>query len=219
MSLLGSALVGACSVVGIRSGSEQAPYQVIERVGGTVEVRRYPERLAAEAVVEGADERAARNQAFGLLFAYISGANRSRAEIAMTVPVAVDQRSETIAMTSPVGTKATPDGRYAMRFFLPASYTPATAPAPTDPRVQIVSLPEATVAALRFSYRPIPDMCRPGNRSCSSCSKGPRGARSKRRSRCSTIRPGPCPSCAATRSRSPSRRSRRAEPGPAARGA
>jgi len=147
MSLLGSALVGACSVVGIRSGSEQAPYQVIERVGDTVEVRRYPERLAAEAVAE----RAARNQAFGLLFAYISGANRSSAKIAMTVPVAVDQGSETIAMTSPVATAATPDGRYAMRFFLPASYTLATAPAPNDPRVQIVSLPEATVAALRFS--------------------------------------------------------------------
>jgi hypothetical protein len=151
MSLLGSALVGACSVVGIRSGSEQLPYHVIAQIGETVEVRRYPERLAAEAVVEAVDERAARNQAFGLLFAYISGANRSRAKIAMTVPVAVDQRSETIAMTSPVATAATPDGRYAMRFFLPASYTPATAPEPTEPRVRIVTLPEATVAALRFS--------------------------------------------------------------------
>jgi hypothetical protein len=38
-----------------------------------------------------------------------------------------------------------------MRFFLPTSYTPASAPEPTDPRVQIIELPSTTKAVLRFS--------------------------------------------------------------------
>ena len=38
-----------------------------------------------------------------------------------------------------------------MRFFLPSSLTLETAPAPTDPRVQLAVVPENTLAVLRFS--------------------------------------------------------------------
>ncbi len=38
-----------------------------------------------------------------------------------------------------------------MRFFVPAKYTLATAPRPLNPRVRLVTVPEETIAALRFS--------------------------------------------------------------------
>ena len=38
-SLLGSILLGACSVVGVRSGTEEPPFTVLER-SGEIEVRQ-----------------------------------------------------------------------------------------------------------------------------------------------------------------------------------
>ena len=51
-SLAAVVLLSGCSVIGIRSGYEQPPSTVLERIGDTVEVRRYDSRLAAEATVE-----------------------------------------------------------------------------------------------------------------------------------------------------------------------
>jgi hypothetical protein len=107
--------------------------------------------LAAEATVEAADAEAGRNEAFKILFDYISGANQGQSKVAMTTPVEVGTEAEKIAMTVPVETGASDNGRYTMRFFLPGSYTKATAPEPTDARVQIVEVPAASVAILRFS--------------------------------------------------------------------
>jgi SOUL heme-binding protein len=144
------ALTG-CSMFGVRSGYEQAPYTVIDRIGETTEVRRYPPQVVAEAIVEAPDERSGRSKAFRALFDYISGANRSQTKISMTAPVETATRSETIAMTVPVETQSQAAGRYAMRFFLPAGYDLQTAPQPTDPRVHILELPERTLAVLRFT--------------------------------------------------------------------
>lgn len=150
-SLAAAVLLSGCSVFGIRSGYEQPPSTVIERIGETVEIRRYDSRLAAEATIEAGSAEAGRNEAFRLLFDYISGANKGQSEIAMTAPVEVGTEAEKIAMTVPVEAAAADKGRYTMRFFLPSSYTRVTAPEPTDPRVRIVELPEMTVAVLRFS--------------------------------------------------------------------
>ncbi len=133
---LGTVVLSGCSVFGIRSEYEQPGYTVAETLGDAIEVRRYDQRTAAEAVVEADDAMAGRSAAFRVLFDYITGANQPQAEIAMTAPVE----------TASKGT-----GRVAMRFFLPSSYTPETAPRPTDPRVQIVAVPEETVAVLRFT--------------------------------------------------------------------
>ncbi len=143
-------LLAGCSVVGIRSGYEGARYEVVENIGESVEIRRYETRLAAETVVAASDRKAGGNQAFKVLFDYISGANRAQSEVAMTTPVETAD-AEQIAMTVPVETAASNGGRYTMRFFLPASYTRATAPEPTDPRVRIIELSGLFVAALRFS--------------------------------------------------------------------
>lgn len=153
LGVAGAALVAGCSVFGVRSGLEQPAYAVIDRVGPAVEVRRYAPRLAAEAVVAAPDADAGRSAAFRLLFDYISGANRPDAEIAMTAPVAATSEAGTIAMTAPVAAEPRGDGRYAMRFFLPKSYTSETAPEPTDPRVRLLRLPAEDVAALGFSGR------------------------------------------------------------------
>ena len=149
MLLVGAALLAGCSVVGLRSGYEQPAYDMIERIDDNVEIRHYSSRLAVQTTIEKSG-RGGRNEAFGRLFDYISGANQPRTEVAMTVPVEVDETGETIEMTAPVET-AQSDGHGAtMRFFLPAPYSLSTAPAPTDLRLSVVELSEVTVAVLRF---------------------------------------------------------------------
>ena len=100
---VGSALLlGACTVIGVRSGTERPPHAVIERLG-PIEIRRYEARLAAETVVEGPEEEA-RSAGFRKLAAYIFGANRPAAKIAMTAPV----EQQRIAMTAPVEQQTLP---------------------------------------------------------------------------------------------------------------
>ena len=119
-SLAAVVLLSGCSVIGIRSGYEQPSSTVLERIGETVEVRRYDSRLAAEATVEAGSAEAGRNEAFRLLFNYISGANQGQSKVAMTAPVEVGAEAEKIAMTVPVETAAADYGRYTMRFFFRA---------------------------------------------------------------------------------------------------
>ena len=147
----GAFMLAGCSVVGIRSGYEQPAFTVVDRITDDVEIRSYPARLAAETTVDAEDDRSDRNQAFRMLFDYISGANRSQSKVDMTTPVEVASTPEKIAMTVPVETAASASGPVTMRFFLPASYTPASAPEPADPKVRIVELPNTTEAVLRFS--------------------------------------------------------------------
>lgn len=150
-----AAVASACTVVGVRDGTEEPAYTVVGLVNGA-ELRRYGPRLAAEVTVEG-DEVAARSSGFRLLAAYIFGRNEGRAKVAMTVPVAQAPATggdgERIAMTAPVAQRRAGGGS-TIRFFMPAGYTEATLPKPTDPRVRIVTLPEETVAVLRFRGAP-----------------------------------------------------------------
>ncbi|ABD06643.1 SOUL heme-binding protein [Rhodopseudomonas palustris HaA2] len=131
---------------------EQPPYTVLDRPADAVEIRRYAPRVAAEVALDREDR--ADGQAFRLLFNYIAGANRNASgqseRVAMTTPVDV-ARSEKIAMTAPVQTERN-NGAVRMRFFLPATLTPDTAPTPADDRVRIVTVPEETIATLRFTW-------------------------------------------------------------------
>lgn len=151
-TLLTGASLAACSVVGIRE-AEEPSFSVVERVGA-VEVRQYGPRIAAETAVAG-DELGARSAGFRRLAGYIFGDNRSRAEVAMTAPVA--QEKETIAMTAPVAQVRDAAGPWLIRFFMPARYTMDTLPQPLDPAVRLVAVPGETVAVLRFSGSTAPD--------------------------------------------------------------
>lgn len=128
---------------------EEPPYRVIEQQGA-FELREYNAYLIAETTVD-ADFMEAGNVAFGRLFRYISGANIAQRKIAMTAPV-TQAPGEKISMTAPVQQVA--DGRmYRVGFIVPAQYSSATVPQPTDPRVKIREVPAGLVAAWKYSGR------------------------------------------------------------------
>ena len=145
------ALESLVGLFGIRL-YEEPRYDVIDRIAHRVEIRRYAPRLAAEVELQVAGE-AGRSEAFQLLFAYIAGANRTSAsghdKIAMTVPVEVRDK-EQMAMTVPVQTAET-NGAVRMQFFLPAKYGPDNAPKPVNARVKLITIPDETIATLRYS--------------------------------------------------------------------
>lgn len=150
----GQVVDAGASIVGIRSGTEEPPFTVARRVG-SVEVREYGPRLAAETSIE-ADEEPARNEGFRRLARYIFGGNTTREKIAMTAPVA-QQQGQKIAMTAPVAAQRGASGDWVIRFFMPAAQRMQTLPTPNDDRVKLVSVPAETVAVLRFSGIASPD--------------------------------------------------------------
>jgi hypothetical protein len=116
------------SLFGIRATYEQPAYSVLARLGDGVEIRRYDARSVVETPIEdGRDD-----EAFGRLFAAITGRNDRKQAIAMTIPV---ERAS--------------DGT--LRFFLPRKVVETGVPAPSDPLVHVVDLPAGLVAARRFS--------------------------------------------------------------------
>lgn len=153
---IGAVALGACTVIGVRAGTEEPPYDILARQG-EVEIRRYAPRLAAETLVEGAGgEEAARTIGFRRLAGYIFGANRPAAKIAMTAPVeqAASADPVRIAMTAPVAQAAEGPDAWRIRFFMPARWTRETLPEPTDPKVAIVEVPGEVMAVRRFSGLP-----------------------------------------------------------------
>lgn len=117
--------------------SDQLPYMV-ERIIEGVEIRRYPPMVLAT-VREMPD-----NAAFGILFKYISGNNRSTPRL--------EQHSSTravgekIPMTVPVFSASD-----SFSFAMPPTYSIQRTPVPLDPRSVLETLPDRRVAALRFS--------------------------------------------------------------------
>lgn len=123
---------------------------MIETIGERTENRRYPSRLAATVALVILDPDRGTREAFGLLFDYISGDNTPGAKIEKTSPVAVSENGVTFDMTTQVETSSS-SGMMTIRFFLPSSFTEKNAPRPANNRVSIETLPEQTVAALRYS--------------------------------------------------------------------
>ena len=133
---------------------EQPDYTVVYK-DGDVEYRQYEPYLVSETVIENAEDyNDAGNEGFRRLFRYITGANQSAAEIAMTAPVAQTRQvtGEKISMTAPVQQQQTTEG-WTVAFMLPTKYTLETAPVPSDPRVRVKEVPGKLVAVLRYSGR------------------------------------------------------------------
>ncbi|KTG10007.1 heme-binding protein [Haloprofundus marisrubri] len=138
--------------------AERVPYETVAEYGD-VEIRRYPQAVLVETAAD--DEETA----FRRLFRYIAGANTVGEEVSMTTPVATDKSGEELSMTTPVRTEESEQvsmtapvrtdderGRVTMAFYLPADYTPATAPTPTNSQVRLVVEPSRTVAVRQFSW-------------------------------------------------------------------
>lgn len=153
------AVVGAAAVGGavalwsgfglLRSRSvERVDYTVERTIDDRTEIRRYPELVRVETT--GSSSR----EAFMRLFEYLQGENAARSEVAMTAPVRTDEdgnTGESVSMTAPVRTDED-DGGVRMGFYLPAKYTPNTAPRPTDEDVSLAVESPRSVATRRFSW-------------------------------------------------------------------
>lgn len=128
--------------------TEEAPYAVL-KTDDIFELREYPPQILAEILVEG-DLKDAGNKAFRPLFRYIAGGNKSRKKIAMTAPVSQEQKGEKIAMTAPVSQQRM-QGKWAVSFMMPASYTMETLPIPDDSNIKLRQVPARRVAVVRYS--------------------------------------------------------------------
>lgn len=143
-----------------RFTTAEISYTVVDAADGA-ELRRYPPTVLAETVAPSERE------AFWRLFRYITGANRGDEEVAMTAPVerngesipmtapaAVGRgRGRSVPMTAPVESDERDEG-VRMAFYLPAAYDLESAPQPTEGSVELVAVPERTLAARRFSWWP-----------------------------------------------------------------
>ena len=128
--------------------TEEAPYTVT-KTDDIFELREYAPQVLAEIIVDG-DLEGAGNKAFRPLFRYISGDNKSRGKIAMTAPVSQEQTGEKISMTAPVSQQSA-QGKWAVSFMMPASYTMENLPVPDDPNIKLRQVPARQVAAVRYS--------------------------------------------------------------------
>ena len=104
--------------------------------------------IAAESEVKG-ERKAAIQEGFRLIAAYIFGANKPNAKIAMTAPVQ-QQSAQKIAMTAPV-TQQTDGSSWTVRFIMPSGWTMQSLPVPNDPRVTLKPVSAKRMVAIRFS--------------------------------------------------------------------
>ena len=120
---------------------EEARYEVIRTQDGA-EIRRYSPMVLATIYDMGED-------AFNILFNYITGSNRARKRIDMTAPViSSENKGQEIQMTAPVISRKT-----SFSFVLPSGYSLDNAPEPLDDRIKIEQIKERKIAVLRFRGR------------------------------------------------------------------
>jgi hypothetical protein len=139
-----SFLLGACSVVGIRT--EENPQYTVLLSDGKYEIRKYNSYIGASVQVEG-NYKESQNKAFRILAGYIFGKNKGRPAGA---PVTVSVPAQKIAMTAPVNVEKGASGPV-LQFFMPSGMNESNAPEPNDPRVKLRTLPERSLAVLRYS--------------------------------------------------------------------
>jgi hypothetical protein len=96
------------------------------------------------------DQNGAASRGFRILAGYIFGGNHGHRSIAMTAPVTLERRGDTIAMTAPV-TQTRHEGAWVVRFTMPHASSLATLPVPNDPRIRLSTTAPTRFAVLRFS--------------------------------------------------------------------
>jgi len=141
-------IIAALLVAGNAMAVEEAKYSVTLK-DDKFELRKYEPHILAEIIVD-ADFEDAGNDAFNRLFKYISGNNKRQQEVAMTSPVGQSPSSRKIEMTSPVSQEEQ-DGKWAVSFMMPESFTLETTPEPVDSSIKIRQVPARHVPAVRYS--------------------------------------------------------------------
>jgi len=136
---------------------EEPNYTVTEKKDG-YEIRQYDAYIIATTDVAG-NYRDGLSEGFRIIAGYIFGGNTSQEKLAMTIPV-TESSSEKIAMTAPVLEGASGEGNEndvrSIAFVMPSSYTLDTLPIPNDDRVQLIAIPERTVAVRKFGWYAYP---------------------------------------------------------------
>ena len=130
---------------------EEPKYSVLEKTP-PFELRAYAPMILAEVQVEG-DLDEASSQGFRLIAAYIFGQNQVSEKIAMTTPVAVEERTQKsakIAMTTPVNIESNA-GKWTVSFVMPSEYTMESLPKPLNTKVQLRQIPAVKRAVVSFS--------------------------------------------------------------------
>ena len=131
---------------------EMPDYEVVY-TDGSVEYRQYEPYIVAETVVKNSSSyRGSSNEGFMRLLRYITGANESQSDIAMTTPVQQTPPSEKIDMTAPVQRNEIEEG-WRVAFMLPSSFTMDTAPTPTNNEISLRLIPKQLMAVIRYSGR------------------------------------------------------------------
>jgi effector-binding domain-containing protein len=127
---------------------EEAKYSTL-LAEGKFELRNYQPHIVAETIVD-TDFEDAGSEAFNRLFKYISGENKAQQKVAMTSPVGQSSPNQNINMTAPVSQEKQ-DGKWAVSFMMPDSFTLETTPEPKNPSVTIRQVPARSMAAVRYS--------------------------------------------------------------------
>lgn len=115
---------------------EKPDYELLLK-DDTKELRRYADLPVVSTPMGGMDGR---NDSFGKLFRYISGANQEKQKVEMTSPVFMEG--------SPKDEAAPGSGT--MSFLIPAEVARAGSPEPTGPNVALRKIPGGTVATINF---------------------------------------------------------------------
>ena len=152
-------IISACSVFGGKA-AEEPQYEVV-LADGDIEARSYESYAVAWTTAPGSFDEAVRT-GFQRLFGYITGANVSASDIAMTAPVltepeileagaivAAPQRDE--EMDEPTTLIGPGIDGWSIGFVLPAGYTAETAPVPTGVDIVVSDVTARCVASIRFS--------------------------------------------------------------------
>ncbi len=141
------------AIVSLAAGAEATAIETLGyrtvREDGPFEIRRIEPHIVAATFVEG-DFDDVGTVGFRRLFEYISGLNRSEAEIAMTAPVSQTPSDAAPLRGRPVAQEGS-DGRFRITFVMPSEYTLETLPVPEDERIVLQAEAPRTVAALRYS--------------------------------------------------------------------
>jgi SOUL heme-binding protein len=114
-------------------GAKEAEYKIVQE-DGKFEVRNYSPQILAEVTMDGTFEDAG-DEAFDLLYKYISGTNHLRSKIAMTSPVVQQKLGD----------------KWVVSFIMPALYTMKNLPKPKDSRIKLRQIPARRLASIRYS--------------------------------------------------------------------